>query len=53
VKDAGTGLVDFPGTLDGEPVLFCWRLGEDRVDHYHTETEGFAGRRPIPEPAHV
>lgn len=53
MKDASTGLVDFPGELDGERVLWCWRLGEERVEFFHTETEGFAGRKPIPVPVHA
>jgi hypothetical protein len=53
LKDAATGLVDFPGELDGEPVLWCWRLGEERVEYFHTAAEGFAGRRPIPVPVHA
>ena len=48
IKDVATGLVDFPARLDGESVLLCWRLGEDRVEFFHTETDGFGGRRPIP-----
>ena len=53
MKDAATGLVDFPGELDGERVLWCWRLGEDRVEFFHTQAEGFSGRRPIPVPCHA
>lgn len=53
MKDAATGLLDFPGELDGEPVLWCWRLGEERVEYFHTAAEGFAGRRPIPVPVHA
>jgi hypothetical protein len=53
LKDAATGLVDFPAELDGERVLLCWRLGEDRVEYFHSETEGFGGRRPIPVPVHA
>lgn len=53
LKDAGTGLVDFPGELDGESVLFCWKLGEERVEYFHTQTDGFAGRKLIPVPEHV
>ena len=34
-------------------VLWCWRLGEERVEFFHGETEGFAGRRPIPVPCDV
>ena len=42
------GLVDFPGKLDGRPVLFCWRGDEARITHYHGYDEGFLGRRLIP-----
>ncbi len=45
VKDLGTGLIDFPARLHGEEVLLCWRLGEDRVEHWHGLEEGFAGRK--------
>jgi len=44
-----TGLVDFPGTLDGRDVYFCWMLGEDAVTHWHERDTGFADRRPLAE----
>jgi hypothetical protein len=47
VKDPGTGLVDFPGIRDGEPVELCWKLGEPRVANWHRLGEGFAGRKPL------
>lgn len=47
VKDVEAGLVDFPAKLDGEDVLLCWQFGEPAVAHWHTEAEGFAGRKPI------
>ena len=47
VKDLDTGLVDFPSERDGEPVLLCWRLGEDEIAWYHGHDDGFAGRRPF------
>jgi hypothetical protein len=47
VKDPDTGLVDFPARREGEPVLLCWRVGEDEVAYWHDLVEGFAGRRPI------
>jgi hypothetical protein len=47
VKDLDSGLVDFPSQLDGEPVLLCWRLGEDQIAWYHGHDDGFAGRRPL------
>jgi hypothetical protein len=43
------GLVDFPGEIAGEGVLLCWRSDEPAVVWYHTEGDGFAGRKPIPE----
>jgi hypothetical protein len=50
VKDLDSGLVDFPGTRSsGEPILLCWRLGEDEVGWWHTEQDGFGGRRPLDE----
>lgn len=50
VKDLDAGLVDFPALRgDGEPVLLCWQLGEDRVEWWHAYEDGFAGRRPIAE----
>ena len=47
VKDIDAGLVDFPSTRDGEPVLLCWLLGEDEVAWYHGYDDGFAGRQPL------
>jgi hypothetical protein len=47
LRDPETGLVDFPAERDGEPVYLCWRLGEERVGHYHGEHGGFSGRRPL------
>ncbi len=47
VKDLEIGLLDFPSRINGEPVYLCWRLGEDRIRFYHSQDEGFAGRKPI------
>lgn len=47
LRDPETGLVDFPGELDGQPVYLCWRLGEARVAHWHDLESGFAGRKPL------
>jgi hypothetical protein len=47
LKDARTGLVDFLSYRDGELVELCWRLGEDRVAHWHRIGEGFPGRKPV------
>jgi hypothetical protein len=47
VKGIPAGLVDFWSYLDGErEVLLCWKLGEKRIEHYHSAEDGFAGRKP-------
>lgn len=48
LKGFDTGLVDFPGEVDGRPVLLCWQLGEESVQYWHEEDAGFAGRQPLP-----
>jgi hypothetical protein len=47
VKDLDIGLLDFPCKVEGEIVLLCWKLGEDKITHWHSTEEGFAGRKPI------
>jgi hypothetical protein len=47
-KGFDEGLVDFHGRLDEREILWCWRLGEDRISHFHDLEAGFAGRQPIP-----
>lgn len=47
LRDPETGLVDFPGEVDGLPVYLCWRLGEERVAWYHGHDAGFASRKPL------
>jgi hypothetical protein len=47
LRDPETGLVDFPGELEGRPVFLCWRLGEERVRFWHDLRSGFVGRRPL------
>jgi hypothetical protein len=41
------GLIDFPSYRDGEQIELCWKLGEDRVEHWHRVGEGFAGRKRL------
>ena len=42
------GLVDFYGKLDGRDVFWCWKQGEERIEHWHEIEAGFAGRQPVP-----
>jgi hypothetical protein len=49
VKDLETGLLDFPCQVNGEIVLLCWKLGEGRIDYWHSVEAGFRGRQLIDE----
>lgn len=52
LKGLDPGLVDFPHRLaDGLEVYLCWREGEDDITHYHSLTDGYAGRKPLPRKA--
>jgi hypothetical protein len=42
------GLVDFYGKLDGRDVFWCWKQGEERIEHWHEIEAGFAGRQSVP-----
>lgn len=47
VKDLDIGLLDFPCVVGEEIILLCWKLGEKGITHWHSQEEGFAGRKPI------
>jgi hypothetical protein len=47
-KGLDPALVDFPGSVDGEEVFLCWKLGEKHITTYHGIDDGFSGRKPIP-----
>lgn len=47
LKDWQTGLIDFPAMHEGRAVYLCWRLDEERVDHWHELDAGFRGRQPV------
>ena len=50
VKGFAPLLLDFPGEVEGRPVLLCWLEGDVGIDWYHRTELGFAGRRPIGTP---
>ncbi|MFY1637366.1 DUF2203 domain-containing protein [Solwaraspora sp. WMMB335] len=47
VKGVAPVLLDFPGELDGRPVLWCWLEGDGEIGWYHRLECGFPGRRRI------
>jgi len=47
LRDPESGLLDFLGEVEGRRVWLCWRLGEERVGHFHELDSGFAGRKPL------
>jgi hypothetical protein len=49
VKDLESGLVDFPSRRGGDEILLCWKLGEKKIEFWHSVEGGFSSRRPIDE----
>lgn len=47
LRDADTGLVDFPCRREGRTVYLCWRPDESHVGFWHEAGAGFGGRRPL------
>jgi len=45
LKDYESGLIDFPGRHQGRDIYLCWKLGEDKVTHWHELHSGYAGRQ--------
>lgn len=46
-KGIEAGLVDFYALRDDHLVYLCWRLGEERIEHWHDLDAGVDGRHPI------
>ncbi|MDA4117969.1 MAG: DUF2203 domain-containing protein [Thaumarchaeota archaeon] len=47
LRDIDTGLLDFPAKRFGETVFLCWKFGEQSIEFWHSETEGFASRKHL------
>jgi hypothetical protein len=48
LRDADTGLFDFPSRREGRLVYLCWKPDqEDRVGFWHEVDTGFPGRKPL------
>ena len=47
LKDSRIGLIDFVGRHKGHDVYLCWKLGEEKIEHWHELQAGFMGRQPI------
>lgn len=47
LKGLDEGLIDFPAERDGRTVYLCWKLGEERIAHWHELDSGFASRQPL------
>ena len=47
LKDYQSGLIDFTGRHDGRDICLCWKLGEEKITHWHELDAGFAGRKPV------
>jgi hypothetical protein len=52
-KGFDQGLVDFYGRIDGRDIFWCWKVGEDKIEHWHELETGFTGRLPVSQQAEV
>ncbi len=46
-KGFDAGLVDFYSLREDRPIFLCWKLGEERITHWHEVDTGFAGRQSV------
>jgi hypothetical protein len=50
VKNIDTALIDFRHIRNnGEEVYLCYMLGEERIEYWHSLSEGFMGRKTLEE----
>ncbi len=49
VKNARTGLLDFPARRAGRQVYLCWWIGEPSVGFWHEPGAGLEERVPVDE----
>ena len=47
VSDLGEGAVEIPSLLDGRTVLFCWSVGDARIEHWREEEDAGDVRREV------
>ncbi|MFA5974615.1 MAG: DUF2203 domain-containing protein [Elusimicrobiota bacterium] len=48
-KDLDTGLVDFPGRVEGEEVWLSWKRGEKKVRYWHLQDQGIEELQTLPQ----
>ena len=39
--------VDFPAIYDGQDACLCWKIGEDKILHWHAPDQPCGDRRPV------
>jgi hypothetical protein len=47
LSNAEQGTVDFRGEISGEPVWYCWNVGESTVQYWHRDECGGENRRHL------
>jgi hypothetical protein len=45
--DVDRPFVDFPAIYDDKDVCLCWKIGEDKILHWHLPEEPCSARRPV------
>lgn len=47
LKDVDLGLIDFYAIKNNHGVFLCWKLGEEKVEHWHDVDKGFTSREKL------
>ena len=47
LKDLDMGLIDFYALRNNRGIFLCWKLGEEKVEHWHDMNKGFTSREKL------
>lgn len=47
ITDYQAGLLDFVSVHQGRDVYLCWKLGDERIGHWHEIDASFTARQPV------
>jgi len=47
LKDIEMGLIDFYAVINGNVVFLCWKMGEEKVNHWHEVGQGYTARQSL------
>jgi len=49
LRDVDVGLVDLYSLYNGKEIMLCWKIDEERIQHWHELEDEFTDRRHVKE----